>query len=205
MKKTLLLMMFAIVTMCGYAQNANRSGIFLEIGAGGTIGDSPATEIHTSLAVNDGKLIEAVTIKRDTGIKFNIATGYRYAVSNNWAIEMKATGVKYNDFVLKLMPGARYTSKELFSNVSMYIAPNIGISYDFGAEYDPCGLAFNLGVGLNLTERIYVGVNFEGQYYFEESYLSFDYNGYGNDYYKFDKYAAYQYRGTIGLNIGYRF
>lgn len=181
MKKTLLFMMFAVAAMCGYAQNANRSGFFLEIGAGAVVGSSPYTDVIENFAVIDGKLSEIVKVKHDSGIKFNVGTGYRHAVSDNWAIELKAMGVKYSDIAVKLMPGARYTTKELFSNVSMYIAPNVGACLYHDVER--FGLGYSLALGLNLTESLSVGVVYDGQYIFEvESPW-----------------------GTIGVNIGYRF
>lgn len=185
-------MMFAVVAMCGYAQNANRSGFFLEIGAGSVVGESSYTDTKEEFSVIDGSLAVISKVKRDNGFKFNVGTGYRLAVSNNWAIELKAMGVKYNDIAVKLMPGARYTSKELFSNVSMYIAPNIGACLYIGDYHALFGLGYSLGLGLNLTERISIGAVFEGHYLFDDIWWT-------------DLELESPNWGTIGINIGYRF
>lgn len=106
------------------AQNANRSGFFLEAGIGGMIGDSPRTSISVTNNVMSYKCI--------SGTVGDFGLGVRLRVANHWAYEIKAEGQfpfkkPLQALVGRFLPvGFRYTSGELWRNYSIYAHVNFG-------------------------------------------------------------------------------
>lgn len=106
------------------AQNANRSGFFLEAGIGGMVGDTPRTSISVTNNVMSYKCI--------SGTVGEFGLGMRLKIANHWAYEIKAEGQfpfqkPLQALVGRLLPiGFRYTSGELWRNHSLYAHINMG-------------------------------------------------------------------------------
>lgn len=106
------------------AQNANRSGFFMELGIGGLVGNTP----RSSLSIADN----IVYYKCVSGAAVDFGMGARFKTSNHWAYEFKAEGQiplsnPANALVGRLLPvGFRYTSGELWRNYSIFVHLNIG-------------------------------------------------------------------------------
>lgn len=212
MKKLILLWLVIIFTIGGLqAQNANRSGAFVELGVGGYVGSTPRSEI----GIIDNQLM----VKCLTGGAFSIGTGYRLKFSPHWAYEVKAEAqTAFNDpvngLVGRFLPiSFRYTSAELWRNYSLYGHINLGaaIAVQSGEYVDyhqseipvnsyvklkgywgeeRLGPAYSLGVGVNLTTHLYVEGCFNGQVLI---------SAWG----KHSK-GVLSY-GTVGVAVGYRF
>lgn len=211
--KKLMLLIVGILLMVGdiHAQNANRSGVFVELGAGGYVGSTPRTEI----GIIDNNLM----VKCQSGGVFSIGVGYRLRFRPHWAYEVKAEAqTAFNNpihgLVGRFLPvGFRYTSVEFWRNFSLYAHANLGAaiaaqpgiwtywnqqeipngSFTKLKGYvgdERFGPAYSLGVGLNLTTHFYLEGCFNGQ-----SIISaVGKNGKGLLNY-----------GTVGVLMGYRF
>lgn len=180
--KRILLILTAFLSLVGMAtaQNANRSGVFLELGGGPTFG---------AKLLKDGEWTgSSLIVKKAAGSgEANLGVGYRKASSRVFAWEIKAQlstmpSDLEGSLTLALMPGFRYTTKELFGNVSMYFGLNAGVAimpvardYYYGGidliigqpdymDFDnglSIGGKIDLQAGLNLTTKIYLGLFFD--------------------------------------------
>ncbi len=187
MNKYLLLIVMAVTSICGVtAQNANRSGFFMEAGVGGVVGDNVRTEI----IITDNVVRE----KYLSGMAGDFGLGFRLRIHRHWAYELKAEGmIPFKDpmhaLVGRFLPvGFRYTSVELWRNYSLYGHFNIGgaisvnggkFNYtkfkykDYEYLYPNCeiktkhnsffGVAYSVGIGINLTTHFYVEACYNGQ------------------------------------------
>lgn len=211
MKKLLILfVMLTASTALSLAQNANRSGFFLEAGAGATVGSTP--RVSYTLTNND------FTFKCASGLSVDFGLGYRLRTSSHWAYEFKAnaqsvTSYLKDSFVARALPvGFRYTSVEIWRNFSLYCHFNIGAALatnngkidpysdlDISGNDTPiegfkdqlgCGPACSLGIGINLTTHFYMEYCWDSQAVF---------NTCGND------GKGMHHWGMSGLVIGYRF
>lgn len=220
MKKYILVitLLFA-VAMAGYSQNANRSGFFLEAGAGFPIGTPPLKGIewknNTLMGYYPG------------GTEINFGFGYRRASSRCFAWEVKAEASTVSSsfrhsLVLAAMPGIRYTTKELFGNTSLYFGLNVGFAYApmmsdmWNGIYrdDENDLDLDDGNSLGAKLLLNVGVNITSSFY---AGLYFDYNVMSDMIQGFSSEDSYNYReyfspvqswgswGAVGLRLGYRF
>lgn len=141
MKQKLLVIAIAIAAVCGLcstdasAQNANRNGWIIEL--------------------QGGKVVN-----HEGGFLFDFDFGYRWATSLHWAVEAKVgVGSYYPDkYAWSIMPGVRYTSKELFSNCSLFTSFNAGLSTKL--FYEDVIMPLNLCVGLNIGNRFNIGASF---------------------------------------------
>lgn len=180
-KKFLISIVVALVSVAAaWSQNANRSGLFLEFGAGGYVMNPPIKSVSVSYKQSSG--ITPVTMTREElveymgGMKYDFSMGYRFATSSNWAVNVKVNalfdGKSLNEgglLIGRLMPGIRYTSPELFKNVSLYamLSAGAGIRICGSADYYASGASVRLAItgglefGVNFTEKLYVGVAFD--------------------------------------------
>ncbi len=218
MKKILLLSLLAICTVVGAsAQNANRSGIFIEAAGGGSIGNGPLI----GLSMDGPNLMGYYA----GGAVLNLAVGAQFRISDHNAIGFRAeaqSNVSHftQSLVLKAMPGLRISTDELFANISMYINVNAGLAVaDSGKPdftyYDDresehyvvpgdgsvvkwdsikdasLGVAYEIGVGLNITSRFYGGLVWDAQIMFDQTR-------------DLDPTGILHY-GMAGIRLGYRF
>ena len=173
---TIVVALFASVAT--WAQNANRSGFFLELGAGSFAVNPPMKSV--TVTYKQSGEFSPVTITREdrieymNGLKYDFAMGYRIATSAHCAVNFKIDalfdGQRLNDgglLLTTLMPGFRYTSPELFKNISLYGMLSAGagmrLSYVFDPEYSVVHLAVcgSVELGVNFTEKLYAGVAFD--------------------------------------------
>lgn len=223
MKKFILFLIFlgAFLTN-GFAQNANRSGLFIEAGTGFLIGNPPIQKLEW--------IDNSMNAYFPSGPDVNLALGYRGATSSvfAWEIKIEASGVPKDmrsSFVLAAMPGIRYTTREIFGNSSLYIGFNLGFAtgssqyiiggsfqLDENKEFKPIkenfkslGAKLSLTAGINITSKLYAGL------YFDYSIMSdqigdtnFNYNS-NNNYTEIFHYGDWNYFGSIGVRLGYRF
>lgn len=204
MKKVFLILIFILTTIGGFAQNANRSGIFCEVGIGSVVRDNSLIETKINYQpLNNGKIKREIVYVYDNGLKLNIALGYRFSTSRYFAIELKgeAEAGEYGQksLYLGVLPGIRYTSPELIGNMSIYTTLNAGffINKDSAAQ-NP---SFSIGVGLNLTTHFYLGA-FSLFNLNREDYDCHDYGIYTDEYGVEHKE---RFNGSVGVNLGYRF
>lgn len=223
MKKIFFLLIFLGVFLTdGYAQNANRSGFFMEAGTGFLIGNPPLQKLEW----------KDYTMKAyvPSGPDVNIALGYRRATSNvfAWEIKFEASGdpkAMVTTSVLAVMPGIRYTTKEIFGNSSLFFGANLGVamgtdqsiydlySFHVNETFEPDNRIFtsiggklSLTVGLNITSKFYLGV------YFDYNFISnqivntdITFNNDGYNIIELYNYGGWNSFGSLGLRIGYRF
>lgn len=200
MKRIILLTVLAVLAMTGYAQNANRSGFFVEASAG--IFNYPY--YSTKVNVTDNTLQNVFVTAKESTFSADFGLGYRFTTSKYFALEIKAKYIirPYSDdyLMVKIMPGIRYTTPELSSNgnISMYLAVNAGaLLYDT----DRFGVAYDLSVGFNITTRFYIGLVWSAQF----CLVNYD-DGDGDDYFIYiDELSSLKHCGMLGLTLGYRF
>lgn len=208
-----IFMLFMSVIMVGFfasAQNANRKGLFLEAGIGGLIGNTP----RTTLSVNNN----VVQYECLTGTALNLSCGRRSRINKHWTYELQCDfqipfEKPSQNLILKILPlGFRYYSSEFFKNYSLYCHFNVGGAATFNSgvisyirdlnlnnpteDVEHCdysiggGIAYLIGVGVNLTTRLYIEGRLSSQLIF---------NGFGKD-----GKGLLHYGMPAGV-IGYRF
>lgn len=220
MRKVLLSLVFCILAVgAAMAQNANRTGFFIEAAVGGTTGTTP----RTSYGFDNGNL----TLYHAHGTSVNLTFGFRTRISRYAAYEVTAEAQSPVDAiktqpVFKLMPlSFRFTTPEFWRNYSFYFNFRIGgaignkgdiiedsswydnyvltnyitLDKDFHKDvsfYNEVsgGVAYQIGFGLNITTRFYAGFSWDAQYMF-------------NQYRKNEPENLHW--GTAGLRLGYRF
>lgn len=209
MKRIILLIAVAVLAVSGYAQNANRSGFFAEASAGATMGNAPLKNYSVYTVDEGNKIVKYREKVYSGGFMPEVGLGYRWATSNNFAVDVK---LKYqylsDNSKIKLMPGIRYTSAELSksSNVSLYVSANIGAQggNDPADDVFRVGFAYELSVGFNITSKLYAGLIWSaGLGYKEYNYVG-HIDGSFEDVNLNDLDNNYHY-GLLGLTIGYRF
>jgi len=210
MKKLVLLFVAALtLSFAAWGQNANRSGIFIEAGVGALAGTTP-----TYKAEIDHGIVKGYNVG---GAGLNLALGYRYATSRFCAVEVKVEGSASPKaisptLVLGIMPGFRYTTRELFSNMSLFFGLNAGfamssdcyiygeISGDVASKIVDCdvegslpdalGGCYGLTIGINFTSSLYAGLFWDG-YILSDKLCGSD--------------EGMLHWGTAGLRLGFRF
>lgn len=212
MKKLLLTLLALCAIVGASAQNANRKGFFVEVGVGGSVGDTPLM----GLSMQGQDLLAHYA----GGTVLNLAFGPRFRTGEYTAFDFRVeaqsnTSKITKSLVLKAMPGIRITTGELFGNVSMYIALNVGgamadsgciymywedefISND-GTIYEPGlysdaispGVAYSVGFGLNITTHFYGGFLWDAQYMINST--------------RDNLTRTNLHYGMAGLRLGYRF
>lgn len=194
MKKLLLLLICILMTASGmHAQNANRSGFFLELQGGAAFGEV----LKYSRYSDDMSKLKGGAVGC-----FDI--GYRWATSTHFAFGGKI-GI-WDNFAefgntlqIRFMPGMRWTSKDFGSkNMSAFISFNTGYALTPKEEL-PQFVPIQLGVGLNLTTHLYAGIVFDysicayGGLIYDEKYQNNWYNIEANSY------------PALSIKLGYRF
>lgn len=188
MKKVFLVLVMAILTSgIATAQNANRTGFFLEVGIGGLVGNTP----RNSFSVTDNVMY----YKCLSGAAADFGLGARLRMNNHWAYEFKAEATiplvnPIHALVGRCLPlGFRYTSPEIWRNYSLYTHFNLGgaivvnrgmmwgggnILYpnteDFNIKYngeEGYGIAYSLGIGANITTHFYAEACLNAQAMFD--------------------------------------
>ena len=158
MKKYICTLILAIASIIGIqAQNANRSGVILELGAA-----TPIKSDIINVWTNDEFCKMPVIV-------FDISAGYRFATSPNWAVDIKLNTLfdcmdtdPYDLLVFNLGSGIRYTSCEFYKNLSFYSSLNVGLGTRITRIPDtddlPLYLSGIMELGLNLNEKISLGI-----------------------------------------------
>lgn len=209
MKKLLFALVAVLAAFGATAQNANRTGFFVEAAIGGTVGSTPRVAAELQ-----GTQLMAYNA---SGAAFNVAFGPRVRVAKQFAMDLRFVLQAPTSYVTtvpagKIMTDVRYISKELFGNMSLY--GQLGVGGAFSASYYrgipdqlpangekkkftmsdandvAAGIAYNVAVGLNITSHFYGGLVWDGQYMF-------------NQYQSEDKTKLNW--GLMGLQVGYRF
>ena len=204
--KRLIFALLTMLTIAGaMAQNANRSGFFIEAGIGGTTGTTP----RVAIIHENGEVLA----KFAGGPAFDFLLGYRIKTSSHWAFDVRIGGMaSFNGItspVFRAMPGMRYTSNELFGNVSLYCTMAVGFGFGFrntlynvilpeNGEYKfkvdgdlTFGVPYMLAVGLNITNHFYVGAVWDSQYIINTI--------------RTNRSGENLHWGMAGLQLGYRF
>lgn len=222
MKKILLLFaVFIMTTNNLIAQNANRSGVFLELQGGAALGDVivPTDNDCTPVDQRNPAYLQG-------GMTGSIDAGYRWSTSSFFAIEAKVgmwtnfADLK-NTYNIRLMPGIRWTSRDLSNTLSMYAGWNVGIGLFPSNDSRSTGLLIpiELSAGLNLGKNLYLGIVVN----YLVNHITFDtrtriYRIDGNDIVLYRPDNSYTYNSnyrhfcfnilnyfSLGLKIGYKF
>lgn len=147
MKKIILIAMVMLgVAFTSNAQNANRSGVFVELTPGMTI-------------VPDGYGHHMMC-----NFSMSLDAGYRWAFSTNWALDgrFKVQSILADGdecMVIVILPALRYTSSELSNDSNKSFYASIGIGYDF-LVYE--GFGYDVQLGFNLSNHFYLGLKTDG-------------------------------------------
>lgn len=216
MKKLFLALLALMAFVSVSAQNANRKGFFIEAAVGGTTGSTP----RVALALDGTNLYEYYA----SGASFNIAFGPRIRTSNHVAIDFRfevQAPLSYVTTVptVKFMPAVRYTSKEIFGNMSAYVTLGIGgalgFNYTSFGDYDSsrsnyllndgskhklslfddnpelcAGASYVINLGLNVTTHFYAGLMYDAQLMFSQASKN---------------NRDMSHWGMCGVQLGYRF
>lgn len=204
----MLIVAVAAVALGALAQNANRSGIFVELGGGMVAGTTPTYKIECDHGVLKGYNL--------TGFGANFGAGYRIAVSRACAVEVKAeasAGMKSigDTYVIGILPGFRYTTREILGNMSMYFGVNGGVSFSNGVYRVG---SYSSDIDINAVQEIYLGRDMKiGGSYGLTVGLNFTNSFYGGLFW--DGYLCTEglrglenkllHWGTAGLRLGFRF
>lgn len=188
------MVVLALCGLTGAAQVANRSGVFVEAGAGGLIGNTLIDDDKSSLDYNGKGSITTLT-----GISYDAMVGYRWAFSRNWALDGRVGFDNSGKWSLDIMPGIRYTTDDFISGKSLFFQANVGISLALGCNrypLDTVSPALQLQAGFNITSHLYAGVYYLGHLmHYDESWSGSVNTG-------FDITRMF---GTLGIRLGYRF
>ena len=191
MSKRLILMVVLVVSVfTGTAQIANRSGIFVEAGVGGLVGNT-LVDAGKSTVTESGKM----TITTKSGVSYDLMAGYRWAFSRNWALDGHIGFDNPGIMILDIMPGIRYTTDDFIANRSLFFQANAGVGFTFESGYfetELVSLVFQLQGGVNITNRLYAGIYYLGH--------SMSYSGVS-----VSDFNTTRNFGTLGLRLGYRF
>lgn len=194
MKKILMIFGALMLFIGAQSQNANRSGVVVELGGGYTTGNVYNDEQFHFSSYYDYFYDEIVynsyytDEKEGQGAYISLDAGYQWATSRHFAVKAMATiglPVNYMDvFNFGVKGMLRYTSNDFGSGQSFYIEAGIG------PKLCSCGgvgvlVAPEIGAGINITSHIYLG-------------LDFVYN------ITTDDYVSLSY-GVPQLKVGYRF
>ena len=215
MKRFFVLTLLAVlISGIATAQNANRSGFFLEAGIGGLVGNTPRTSIFSTDNV--------LYYKTLSGAAVVLGFGGRFRIGNHWAYELKIDiqsplSSPLNNMIGRFLPVSfRYTSTEIYRNYSLYAHMNLGASivgnrgiiewdsFDNETFYPNTpdkelngfnggvgiGPAYSLGIGVNITTHVYVEAFCNGQA------IIGAYGKNGNEIINY---------GLVGILAGYRF
>lgn len=199
MKKIILLITLFFVSIGASAQNANRSGFFMELASGVYSGPS-----YYKVQWNP----EQLKIQPLYGIAVNIALGYRFKLSRSFALDARIQAQsliceKMEHISVGPVIAARYTSPEIFKNVSLYASAGTGYylytwlpdkSYDIaittesGLEYyyakaQDGRMLITTNLGMNFTTHFYGGVVCDMMLGFSPT----------------------RFRNLLGVQLGYRF
>lgn len=145
MKKILLIAMVMLgVVFTSNAQNANRSGVFVEITPGVTI------------------ITDCYDFECGPSFSTSFDAGYRWAISTHCALDAKLTaclpieGIDDGHIGVTILPSFRYTSLELGnSNKSVYFSVGLGFCFPMQVGYD-------VQLGFNLSNHFYLGLKHNG-------------------------------------------
>ncbi len=184
------------------AQNANRKGWVIELQGGRTFGTVCETSNFSYAMERD---IPAYRLK--SGIKGALGFGYRWTTSHYCAFEAKLV-VSDNFAETKLlnvavMPGFRYTTKEISGNLSMYVAANVGVGVYPAIEEIGYSAAGDAGVGFNIGSRLSLGLFVDYTAPFGDGELE------KTDMPKVDGKGEWRYlevksNATVGIKLGFR-
>lgn len=225
MKKLIILtLLLSGIFIKGFGQNANRSGLFIEAGAGFLVGTPPVSKLEWK-----NNQLNAIV---PGGPDVNLAIGYRGATSKvfAWQIKGEVSADPSNGrstFQVALMPGIRYTTKELFGNISLYFGLDIGpvfttdsyySSYNFSLDlnkddndritdgFGSLGAKFGLSAGFNITTSFYGGLYWDYSLNPHQANVNAlkNNNRIGYDSYNYSHFNTNLW-GSIGIRLGYRF
>lgn len=218
-KIVMILMAIAIGMVVANAQNANRSGFFMEFGAGSFATTPPVERVSvnfTQSATQTPVTMDRIEhVEYESDMKYVGVIGYRRATSRHWACEIRTEYVFGGRFMaVNIMPGMRYTSREIYKNISLYGGFNAGVAFRLdNTEYneDIVGAAANVEFGVNLTNKLYIGVFYSAQMLPEHPEyhvysFSFGTMEERDSYYYYDgNYKGLKYSDIVGLKVGFRF
>ncbi len=177
------------------AQNANRSGVVVELGGGHTIGNlvdgsysygGGYWDYFTNKWINTPGTYSA---GYGQGGYISLDAGYQWATSRHFAVKAMATvGVPladadFTNFGVKGM--VRYTSNDFGSGQSIYVELGVGPKLFGRSGVIQVLITPEAGVGLNINSHLFIG-------------LDFVYN------LVIDAYDCLSY-GVPQLKVGYRF
>jgi len=137
----------------------------------------------------------------DTGFGVGLGLGYRWHIGSgfNWDI-VKADAItdvsNFTDaLTVRFQTGVRYNSPVLFSDKGLYA--DFGIGYQFNTnDTDMSGVAYEIGIGLNMTRTISLGLVWEGNSSSYEYYVPGRYGG---------TYDVDSHWGMFGVRLGLNF
>lgn len=195
MKKILLIAMVMLgVAFTSNAQNANRSGLFVELSPGIYVGNTPVHDVEKKQTVVGNKYVTEIVEKHLSGLNIEFDAGYRWAFHRHWALDTKigfwmpTSSIEGISF--KILPGLRYTSSEFKnSNISFFAGFNGGLGMQIHGQFSgEFGFAYELKAGFNFTPKFSGALVWNAM---SEIECMFDYPG--------------VHTGALGINLGYRF
>lgn len=178
------------------AQNANRSGVVVELGGGHTIGNlvdgsysygGGYWDYFTNKWINTPGNYSA---GKGQGVYLSLDAGYQWATSRHFAVKaMAIVGVplaytKYTNFGMKGM--LRYTSNDFGRGQSIYAEAGVGPKLYVVNDCIGVLISPEIGVGININSHLYLGLDFVYNMFAEGDRLDRSY-------------------GVPQLKVGYRF
>lgn len=143
------------------AQNANRNGWIVELQGARVLGT-----IYQTPDFNEKKEMGNPVYRKKGGVAGTLNFGYRWSTSQFCAVEAKLfVSDNFADakrLTIGILPGFRYTTKEITGNTSVYLSANagFGIAPIANGCYPGYFVPSELSVGLNFGPMFSLGVFF---------------------------------------------
>ncbi|MDE7472492.1 MAG: hypothetical protein K2M68_02790 [Muribaculaceae bacterium] len=150
---------------------------------------------HSGFFLNPAIGLVTGDCEDDFGVSLQL--GYRWHIASgfNWDIVKVGANTGVSNFTemldLRFLSGFRYNSHEILAGHSMYA--DVAFGYNFLTDVSEGGFAYEVGVGVNLTRTLSLGLVWEG------SNVSYDDWFYG----RYTEVSAKW--GTLGVRLGINF
>lgn len=191
-------LLFAIAMICSVLSvSAQRAGDAT------AWNDSKAVESdfnHSGFILNP--TIGVMTGDVETGFGIGVDLGYRWHISSGFNWDIITAGISTNsaefsdNLNVRLLSGFRYNSPAIFGDKGLYA--NLGLGYQLmTSDTDLGGFAYEVGVGINLTRIVSLGLVWEGN----TASTSYSYKS-GRNWYEED--VNYHW-GMFGVRLGLNF
>lgn len=189
----ILLAIFILGITGTYAQTANRKGVFIDAQVGNTFGYIYKSEKED---VN-GKPLSYLK----GGIDLGVSVGMRFPTARHWAFQFKLATSLNPEFIkgadLNIKVGMRWISKDFAGSKSAFAGLNSGFGMNPGIVDIGCNVPIDFEAGVNLTNKIAVGIYFTEKIFVYDGRIDYSYEWHDREF--------MSNNATAGVRFSYRF